>query len=190
MTCLPSLWVSFNSAFSVILLWRSREGSTSAARPGKEKCWQPLSLLSIWLCWCCHMTHRLSTGQRGSRIPLPVHVEGSSFLLCLLGICSVVAPSPWGCIAFSWFFSVFCQWEQLKHRNVVALALNCIQAPIPHEAVSGSPSFCKTNRWLRRRPRHWGKEWSAEVAAGGKRMFYTCQAGALDKADLIFILAF
>lgn len=114
----------------------------------------------------------------------------SNFLLCLLGICLLLAPSPWGCKDFSCSFSIFCQWEQLKHRDVVALALNCTQAPIPHAAVSGSPSFCKTNRWLCRRPRHWGKERSAEVAAGGKIMFYTCQAGALDKADLTFILVF
>lgn len=72
----------------------------------------------------------------------------------------------------------------------MALVLNCIQAPVPSAAVSGSPSFCRANRCLCRRHRCWGKERSAEVAAGVKTMFYTCQAGGLDKADLIFILAF
>lgn len=72
----------------------------------------------------------------------------------------------------------------------MALALNGIQAAISPAAASVSPSFCRANRWLRRRPRRWGKERSGEVAARVKTMFYTRRAGALDKADPIFMLAF
>lgn len=34
-----------------------------------------------------------SLHQRGSRIPLPVLIEGSNFLLCCLGICLMLASS-------------------------------------------------------------------------------------------------